>query len=515
MAISLQRIDQLHKPDSFDDSLNAASVAGIEGAAVDYADFQEGILSQIKRILYADTAGNWHDNPGAVGGADGSLVALAARTNPDNKLILKWRLRLGDVVVPTAQNWVALGVGEFPSHVIAVANTVKGAVVSQLVGAIGAHSLAENAGSNNVQPRNLIAVFDGATGDQITSSGRVVWALLQVGNLATDGNAFAATGNDQGQLSFVRPNATFDDLEACPVADVENKTFVYAYTQRNDMGSFEEIAYRGDISGADPGSGGVTVSLDSAYDGGEFMNVDGSDVDIRLADTKSWVVRKGTGGVVLWQIKRTDAGTADEITIGSNVDIFNNDAAANDFAQGLDVDTADQKIGVGTAGVGVIDSASLEVRATTGNAEISAASGDVQFQTVRETTALPLDDATAGKVSALAGGPHASISAAIAYAMTVGGADFTVKIFVAASNYAQDVNVPAASLDLSVFSIDMNTPSGVSALVFLNGRLLHGGNVTTQNDVYVGTTPANGDLKFDFTKGIKSGDVLITVGLKA
>jgi hypothetical protein len=87
-------------------------------------------------------------------------------------------------------------------------------------------------------------------------------------------------------------------------------------------------------------------------------------------------------------------------------------------------------------------------------------------------------------------------------------------VFVAGANYAQDVNVPGATVDLTAYSIDMNTPGTVNAFVFLNGRLLYGGNGGTNNDVYAGDVPANGDLKFDFTKGIKTGDVIITITLK-
>jgi hypothetical protein len=50
--------------------------------------------------------------------------------------------------------------------------------------------------------------------------------------------------------------------------------------------------------------------------------------------------------------------------------------------------------------------------------------------------------------------------------------------------------------------------------LFLNGRLLYGGNGTTKNDVYAGTAPASGDLMVDFPKGVKSGDVIITLALQ-
>lgn len=512
MTLSLQRIDQLHPPDTFDDTLNAAGVAGIEGSAVDYADFVGGVLSQFKRIIHGVTVGNWNDDIETVHGGDATLLALFGRTDPDAKFILGHRLNLNDVTVPASQNWVTLtGTGK-PDKNIAISNANEGAVVAQLGGAIGSHSLIENSGSNNLRPKNFCLVFDGASGAALLSSGRQVYGLLQVGSTATDGNAFGDAGADQGQLSFVRANATFDDLEAVPVADIENKIFVYSFTERATLGNAPEEFFRGDIDNADPGAG-TTQTLDNAYNGGSFIEVDATDLDWRFADGRGITMRKGAAGVILFQVQRNDGGV-DLVQVGANVDLFDVNAADSDFLQGATFDSGGQSINVGKTALGVIDSTSIETRATTGNNEVSAPAGDVQFETVRETTALPLDDVTAGPISALSGGPYASVAAAISAALTTAGLQLSLNVFVSGSNFNQDVNVPGASLDLTVFDIDANTPANVDAFVFLNGRLLLGGNGTTNNDVYAGTTPANGDLKFDFPKGIKTGDVIITIGLQ-
>lgn len=518
MTVSLQRLDQVHKPDAFDDTRNAASIAGSEAADVDYSDHNNAAISQLKRLMYGDAAGNWHDNPGAIGpgSSDASLVAISNKGFTDDKNILAYRLNLTDVTVPAAQNWAELTTAGWPpDRNIAFGATAVGAVCVQLVGGTGAHDLAENSGSNPLRPKNIAQVFDATTGDPIISGGRRVYALLQTGNLATDGNAFALSGSDKGQYSFVRPNATYDDLEACPVVDIASTAIVVAFTERNTLADMPEESFRGDLESADPGAG-VGTSLDDAYNGGAFITVDSGDLDWRLADTKGLTIRKGVGGVLLFEVRRTDAGTADLVKVGADVDLFDVDAADNDFAQGVKVDTADQTINVGVTAVGVIDSTSIETRATTGDNEMSAPSGDCQFQTVRETTALPLDDATVGKISALPGGPYASISAAIKGALDgAGGAvALAFNTFVAGANYAQGANIPGATLDLTAYTVDANTPAATDAFVFLNGRLLFGGNVTTKNDIYVGTTPASGDLKVDFAKGIKTGDVILTIGLQ-
>jgi hypothetical protein len=126
---------------------------------------------------------------------------------------------------------------------------------------------------------------------------------------------------------------------------------------------------------------------------------------------------------------------------------------------------------------------------------------------------LELDDATTGPISTLFSQSFSSIAAAIKYAGGKGGVDMSMKKFVAASNYAQDVNIPAAVQNITSYPIDMESPSTVKQFVFLNGRLLVGGNVTTQNDAYVGDTPANGDLKVDFPKGVKTNDVIVSIVL--
>ena len=514
MTVSLQRIDQIHKPDTFDDTRNAASIAGSEASDVDFADHTNARLSQIKRIIYGNTAGNWHDDPATIGPAghpDISLYNLGQRSRLEDKLVLKNRLNLGDITVPGSQNWVALtGAAQLPDKVIAILNTTRGAVVAQLGGAIGAHSLVENSGLNAVRPKNLLNIFDGDTGDAISSGGRRVYGLLQVGNLATDGNAFATSGNDQPQISFVRVNATNDDLEAVPVADIENAKINYTFSNRDDLDSCPEESFRGDLDTAQGVAGGV--SLDEAYNGGTFMEVDGSDVDIRLADTTSWVFRAGAGGNILWQVTRDDGGTT-QIQVGSTVDVFNNDAADSNFAEGMSLDTAGQPINLGKTGLGIIDSATLEMRSTTGDVLLNGAD-DVSFQTVRETSPLPFDDATAGPISGVGTGSHASIAAAIQEAFESGGVDLAVNVFIAGSNYAQGANIPGATFDLTSYTLDMNTPGNTDMFLFLNGRLLYGGNGTTKNDVYAGDTPASGDIKVDFAKGIKSGDVLISIGLQ-
>lgn len=510
MTPTLLRLEQIRKTDDPDDTLDAAAIAGIEGSAIDGLDFLKGELSQVKRIIHGGDGGNWYDNIVSVHGGNASLKALYNRATLEGKNILTYLLVLNDLTVTALQNWMELTGAYKPGKVIAYGASAIGANCAKLAGAIGSHSLTENSGSDNLHPKNLVQCFDGDTGDAILSDGRRVSGLLQVGTAATDGNAFGDSGNDQGQISFVRPNATFDDLEACPVGDIAGKKVVYAFTRRDSLSGTEEVSFRGDLDAIDPA--GVNVSLDSAYDGGNYMTVDGSDVDIRLADTKSWTFRKGSGGAVLVTIKRTDAGTADEFLVDSAVDKFTVKSATPVFNEGVKVDDDGQDLNLGVSAVGQIDSPSLTLASTSTDVLLNAAD-DILLQTVRETTPLPLDDATAGKISTLFSQSFASVAAAIKYAGEHGGVDMALKITTLGGNYAQGDNIPGAVQNVTANPIDMNTPAGVTQLVFLNGRLLLGGNGTTKNDVYAGTTPASGDIKVDFTKGVKIGDVFISVVL--
>lgn len=76
MAKSLQRLKQLSKPDSFDDSKTAAEISNSESNSEDFEQFLETFISQMKRFLHGDQSGDWHNNPVSAFGNDASLYAL-------------------------------------------------------------------------------------------------------------------------------------------------------------------------------------------------------------------------------------------------------------------------------------------------------------------------------------------------------------------------------------------------------------------------------------------------------
>lgn len=550
---------------SIDDTL---SPADHDANAIDLADTLDFMASQLADVL-GEVA--WQTAPNK------SIATLAAQQTFEATNALRRLDLLTDITIPGAQNFKILSVvgSEVPAGKIkAIAGTQVGLVTVPHGGTFGTtHSVAEIAGLSTLSPKNLLLVWDGTTGDEIVSAGRRVYALLQNEAGATDATAFTDVTAERAQVSFVRPNATYDDLEACPVADIENKVVNLSFVERAKLSDWTEQDYLQEQVRIDLGAAGATVNLNNAIDNqGTTPATQQTNIFWRIDDATQLDFQTSDGAKNLLAIIPNIAG--DEVEI--NVDTFDvNVGAAGviDFDNGATLDSGGQAINVGVT-AGQIDSTTLKLTATTGLAEVEGvgvtldattgnivvdgvigdldftddshlfmtandaatkelrlaarnigagagdlaleADDDIFFQTVRETTDLPLDDVTAGPISGLTGGTHASVSAAIAYAMTVGGVDLAFKKHILAGSVAQGVNMPAATLDLSLYQLDMD--SGTFAVnpvfTFHNGRILVGDAISGGGDVYPGTTPASGDLKHDFNKAWKTGDVILSIGFK-
>lgn len=493
MGLTRTRMGRIWSPGTgIDDSLNPSDHDANAVSAGDTIDF---ICSQLADIL-GEVA--WETAP------DQSIATMAAKKWLDDYKAHRDYYQGASIAVAAGENWVVLSAtsSETPTRNVATGATTSGAISAELgTGEFDSHRLTEVTGANALNPYNLCIVLDAATGDPIESSSRQVYALLQVEENAVDGDPFDDVAN-QGQLSFVRPNATYTDLEACPVSDIESTNIRYAYADREALSLWDPADWRRSSVLVDLAAPGVSVTMDIAYNGGSTVNVDDTNVDFRLTDTKHFIVSDVSGTNKIIDIHAEAAG--DEIDINAPGGIA---VAAGDLTMPSNKATINGVEVGGAAGRVATASGDLDLRGA----------DDVSFVTVRETTPLPLDDATTGAISALSGGPHASISAAIKYAIDH-GMTFNLGVFVSASTYLRDTNIPggAGGLDISAgngHSLDMNTPSGVDTFIFLNGRLQYGGNGTTNNDVYAGDTPANGDIKFDHPDPILNGDVIIALQL--
>jgi hypothetical protein len=536
--------------------------------AVDLADTVSYLASQVADIL-GEVA--WETAP------DLSIAAIAAKTFLDEKLADRELQLLTDITVPNAQNWKVISVAgnELPAgglNIKAISGIQVG-LPTALNASFGAHSLAEVAGANAINPENLCAVVNATTGDPILSSSREVWALLQHETGATDGAAFTDTTPERAQISFVRVNATHDDLEAVPVADIQNKVINIAFVDRQYLDTWNKIDFLRRSPFVDIGSGAVTVDLDTAIDNqGTTPATQATNVYWRINDAVALNFQDSGGARSLLMLAPAVAG--DEVEVNADLlDVNVGAAGVVDIDNGVTVDSGGTPLNLGVTagqidagaaalkllstgqpvtvdGVGVTldanagnvvmdgvvldadftdDSHLIQAANAAGAKELLIASRNagagagnlkleaddvLSFETAQQTTAIPLDDATAGAISALTGGPHASISAAIKYAIEQGGAGLDdVFLFIAGSNYGQGVNVPAATFSQTGYTLAMAVGATTADMfVFLNGRLLRGAAAAGTGDVYPGSTPSNGDVMFDFPKGIKAGDVVISVG---
>lgn len=557
---------------SIDDTLTPTDH---DANAIDLADTLDYALSQIADIT-GETA--WEDPP------DLSIAAIVAKTFLDEKLALRWVQLLTDITVPGSQNWKILSVAsnELPpaNKTKAINANTEGLVTAQAT-TFGAHNLDEVTGQNPLSPKNLLLVWDGDTGDPIESAGRQVYALLQHESGATDGTDFTDTTPQRAQVSFVRPNATYDDLEAVPVVDIENQKTNLSFADRRNLDSWTEQDFLSGIRHIDLGVAGSATTLDNAIDNqGATPATQATDISIRIDDTKKWAFQDPSGANDI--LAAIAASGADEVEI--NADIFDvnvGGAGTIDFDNGATVDSGGTPINLGVtpgqidsgasalslvstgaavtvngAGVNIngnaaeIDlttSAAVDINATAAGATIDSADDsnftmaandaaakqlliaarnagagdgdlkleaddDILFETAQETTGIALDDATTGAISGLFGQSFTSVAEAIKFAGDTAGDQLAMKLTVLGSGFAQGVNIPAATLDLTVYTLNMSG-NAATVFVFYNGRLLRGASAASIGDVYPGTTPANGDLKHDFSKPFKTNDVLISIGL--
>ena len=108
MARQLIRYNAIRRADSLDDQLAAATIAARESSAVTQEVLQEGVLSQLKRVLVGDDAGGWDQD--FIAGGVRSLKQLDLDLEAVDRIIVRPRrtqVQAG-VAVPAGQNWVAL-----------------------------------------------------------------------------------------------------------------------------------------------------------------------------------------------------------------------------------------------------------------------------------------------------------------------------------------------------------------------------------------------------------------------
>ena len=517
MPRQLIRYNAVRRADNLDDQLAAATIAAREASAITQEDLQEGVLSQLKRILVGDDAGSWHQD--FIGAGIRALKQLDQDVEAVDRVIIRPRRTQvqASVAVPAGQNWVVLSAtaSETPSAPISLAPGTEGAVAVRLVaGEFGAHRLSVPVEDGI---RVLVDVVDAATGEDVNDAvvNQPIRAVLQVKDSAMDGQAFDDALN-QAQLSFVITNPATLALQPADVGSIAGKSIRYAFAQRQRFRSIPTAGFLIDGAAFVDGAAAVDVTRQNAYELGPTASVsatkphrtdlaqDGAEVAWRIA------------GVNALRLLRDDSAGGDllEATV-DRVDI--NNAQPADLQKGLRVDTADGGIDVGvTPGKIARIAGGLEIEATGGSLTLDGAGGELALADSRVVSPIVFSSpGNAGFLGPLAGQP--SLLAALNKAATVGGVDLRVGLrehtggtVPAGTNVAGGgfFDFTAAG---TVFFDETNVPSTRNTFVFVNGVLERNGDATTPHDVRLGTTPANGDLIFSHP--ILPGDVVVAVSL--
>lgn len=508
---------QIRKSDVYDDTL-VPSLANYETNPVHIEDDLNALRSQVHNLL-KNFGGNWYDDLNVPSTLDTGSERGVNDLNTDLHLLERKRVlvpscSLADVVVGAGNNFVVLALSELPSNTTAAVGSVttRGTVVAAHGGAFGTHSLTEVSGSTAISPKNLCEIVDGSTRDPILSSGRTVYALLQTES-ATDGHTMTGTTPVRAQLSFVRINATGDDLEACPFADIAGRTINYCCAERKALEDFNEQDFlKGAIVDV---PAGATVTRQVAYDNQGTTPVDlttNATLDLEGAGLV-WAIRDDAQAL-LFRIIEGSAGGTSEVELGPDVDIFDIDAALNDFAEGLRVDTSGQRINIGET-AGLIESTGANDLRVLGAGELYLDDGNQAGSTWAQTAGIKLSDTTAEWDAFEAQFGEVSLLSAITSAATTSSRGTKVYAVVTAA-IAADVNVTGAGGTPNIDAQLPNMSAGdflTDYDVFLNGELLRpGANAAANHDYYPGTSLANGDLKFEFNlKAGSSPDVICVI----
>jgi len=496
----------------YDDTVAAGS--GLETSAATMLDDLNALRSQMSRILDA-AAGNWYDDVPTVNTKKRGLQQL--NTDLDDieikPLLYHTTVVSADVTVGNGNNFVILSVSgsEAPSQVAAVgAVTTEGAVVVQHSGTFGTHSLDELAGTSQLLPKTICEVRDASTGQRLQSSGRDIFALIQT-EVATNGHTFNDT-NQRVQLSFVRYTAGLDDLEACPVADIEDEVVNYSYPIRVHFDNIPEDAY---LSGGFIDlSASVDVTLSNAIANQSGIANQAKDIQWNVVDTYSLSFTSDSGGTNIIDISAEAAG--DTVTMNGDLDV--NTTLAADFNQGVKVDTSGTTISIGDT-AGEISSAGALKVASGGAADIEIeGANEVLFDDVNRSgwtaTSVKLSEDAASWTNYKTAYGEVSLMDAIYQAGSSGTTrDKKVGYVTAVGGINADTNVTGAggTPNLSTQLGDYSSVTFTTDVdVYVNGQLQwNGADAAANNDVYPGDSAANGDLKFEYK--LKQNDVVTMI----
>lgn len=507
----LRQDTQIFRSTVYDDALTPGVT--LETGQTTIQGDLNALRSQVSRILCADGTLNWFDDVPAVGSKKRGLRDLNIDLDElEEQKTLRRGTHVTDVPVGSGDAYVILGVaaGQTPSFVAAVTPTTDGAVVAKSAlsgGAFAAVELTEVSSSSPIAPKNLLVIRNAATGERIDSEGRDVYGLLQLESTGVDGAAFSDAGG-RVKISFVRQNSGFDDLEACPAADVGGLSINYAYVIRSSFDALPEEAWLagpGFVDTASATAAAAVGSLDDAVDlQSGAVSQTAKDINWRIDDGHKLAFQDSTGAADVLAIKPDAAG--DELEFNGSVLDFNNVQPA-DFFAGARFDSGRAEILVGVL-PGVI--------ATPGGAELRLAGGSSLYlddgNHASSSWTLPSgmklsssasdwnDFRTAFGETSLLKGIVESRRRPKVYALVT--ADVAANVDVGGAGGGTNLDTQLPDLSVGSFLTDYD--------VMINGETLRpGANATANHDYYPGSSLTNGQLRFEFD--LKIGDQLCVI----
>jgi len=484
---------QIRESVTYDDTKTVGST--MESGQSHIEDDLNCVRSQLKRWLWADGAGNWYDDVPTHNSKKRGIDGIAEHLDELEEQPFLFRTQLlTDITVGGSDNFVILDVSssEAPSETAAVgAVATEGAVVAYSA-SFGSNQLDEVAGQSAIRPNNLCIVVDAATGQPIQSGGRDVFALIQ-SESNTDGHTFDDVDH-RVQLSFVRVDSAGTDLEACPAADIQGKDIKYAYVRQMHLDNIPKWAW---LTGAFLDETALAdVTLQRAIDNQTgTASQTAKDIDWDIADDYALAFTADSAGTDLLKIAAAAAG--DSITMNvATLDI--NTTNAVDMDEPLKVDTDGTEIDIGVT-AGTVE--------TTGSNDLTLkGAGEMYFDDGNRSgstwaAAMKFCESTAewDDLETAYGGEK-SLVAMLTQAVTESARAKGQAIL--QNNVAADTDVDATTS--GNLDVDLPDYSSVDSFVddcdvYLNGELLrNGANAAANEDVYPGTTPAQGMLKFEF-----------------
>lgn len=423
-----------------------------------------------------------------------------------------------------AGNQITLSVAgnEAPSVAAAVgAGTALGAIVATLSGDVGTHDLAEVASTNPSVPKNRCLIRDAQTHEGLVNgSGEQIYGLLQAENGVVDGDSFNDTDH-QVQISFVTidDSATSADLVAADAEYIGGKTIEYVYPRRYSLDTMPEDIGFPHFTFTD-GSASVSVTLNNAIDNqGTTAATQDTNIDWDLTTAGvEFAFRDATTGD-LFKITEGSAGGTTALTIGSDVDTYQNNAVDVDFGNGATFDETGTAINVGVT-TGQIDSAGALSIDSGGGADLSL-SAALELNLTDSYRSGSTWSLTDGIKLAASSAEWSAFETAMENILGSGNGEVSLLkgITEAASNrrkaklFSEVTTTITANNDASGPSDDNNLDTDLGDLsggtflddydVFVNGQLQEGGaDAAANNDYYPGTSLANGQLRFEFTLAV-------------